>query len=94
MAQRHRPELSESVTAEPVVTYRRTPRTFSPGRMCAAPGCLTVLSIDNAGEHCSSHHPGHLWAGPTRTSARDITRALSATDGLAAPGAMGDRRAS
>jgi hypothetical protein len=65
MTQRHRPELSESVAADPVVTYRRTPRTFGRGRTCAVPGCRTILSIYNGGKHCGPHHPSQL-AAPTR----------------------------
>lgn len=55
MPQRHRPELSESVSGEHLVTYRRTARTFSAGRTCATGGCLTVLSIYNSGKHCAAH---------------------------------------
>jgi hypothetical protein len=60
MPQPHRPELSESVSAEPLVTYRRTPRTFRAGRTCAMAGCQTVLSIYNSGKHCAAHNPKHL----------------------------------
>ena|SRR5579872_5931240 len=62
MPQRHRPELSDSVSAEPVGTNRRTPRTFRPGRQCAVPGCQTLLSIYNGAKHCAAHNPTHLWA--------------------------------
>ena len=55
MPERHRPELSESVSGEPLVTYRRSPRTFHPGRTCAMPGCPTVLSIYNGGQRCAAH---------------------------------------
>ena len=55
MPQRHRPELSETVSGEHLVTYRRTARTFSAGRTCATSGCLTVLSIYNGGKHCAAH---------------------------------------
>jgi hypothetical protein len=55
MPQRHRPELSESVSGEHLVTYRRTARTFSAGRTCSTAGCLTVLSIYNSGKHCAAH---------------------------------------
>ena len=55
MPQRHRPELSESVSGEPMVTYRRTPRTFASGRTCAVAGCPTVLSIYNSGKRCAAH---------------------------------------
>jgi hypothetical protein len=57
MPQRHRPELSDSVAADPLGTYRGTPRTFSPGRCCAEPGCTTVLSIYNGAKHCAAHNP-------------------------------------
>jgi hypothetical protein len=55
MARPHRTELSESVSGESPVTYRRTPRTFRPGRTCAATGCPTVLSIYNGGKWCAVH---------------------------------------
>jgi len=64
MPQRHRPELSESVSGEPLVTYRRTPRTFRPGRTCAVGGCNTVLSIYNSGKHCAAHDPATLRRNP------------------------------
>jgi hypothetical protein len=60
MPQRHRQELSESVSADPLGTYRRTPRTFRPGRQCAVPGCETVLSIYNGAKHCAAHGPAQL----------------------------------
>jgi hypothetical protein len=68
MPQRHRPELSESVSADPLGTYRRTPRTFRPGRRCAVPGCLTVLSIYNGAKHCAAHNPKQSTMARTRTS--------------------------
>jgi hypothetical protein len=55
MPRQHRSELSESVSGESPVTYRRTPRTFRPGRTCAAPGCPTVLSIYNGAKWCAAH---------------------------------------
>jgi hypothetical protein len=64
MPQRHRPELSESVSGEPLTTYRRTPRTFVPGRTCSVPGCPTVLSIYNGAKHCAAHNPNRLTARP------------------------------
>jgi len=66
MPQRHRPELSESVSADPMGTYRRTPRTFRPGRRCAAAGCLTVLSIYNGAKHCAAHNPKQATMARTR----------------------------
>ena len=61
MPQRHRMELSESVSGERLVTYRRTARTFSAGRTCAMDGCPTVLSIYNSSKHCAAHHDHRLW---------------------------------
>jgi hypothetical protein len=55
MPQRHRTELSESVSGEHLVTYRRMARTFSAGRTCAVDGCPTVLSIYNSSKHCATH---------------------------------------
>jgi hypothetical protein len=55
MPQRHRSEISESVSADPLGRDRRTPRTFRPGRQCALPGCETVLSIYNGAKYCAPH---------------------------------------
>jgi hypothetical protein len=60
MPQRHRPELSDSVVADPVGSYTRAARTFRPDRRCATPGCLTVLSIYNGAKHCAAHNPKQL----------------------------------
>jgi len=70
MPQRHRPELSESVMAEPLVGSRRTPRTFGPDRVCEAPECRTRLSIYNGGSFCASHSAHRVWR-PTRLTPVD-----------------------
>jgi len=86
MPQMHRPELSESVAGEPLVTYRRTPRTFGADRVCAAPGCTTRLSIYNDGTVCSahaSHRVGRRPAPPSDVTALDsrrVRRDSAATD--------------
>ena len=92
MPQRHRPELSESVSADPLGTYRRTPRTFRPGRRCAAAGCLTVLSIYNGAKHCAAHNPKQATMPRTRVpdSAMGFARPvvdkdLGAVEGADAP---------
>ena len=87
MPQRHRQELSESVTADPLVTYRRTPRTFRPGRQCAVPGCQTVLSIYNGAKHCAAHNPTQARVAPARAPAEAAAVALSTSDaGRVTPG--------
>jgi len=60
MLQRHRPELSESVAADPLGSDRRMPRTFSSGRTCAEPECTTLLSIYNGAKHCAAHNPKQI----------------------------------
>jgi len=35
----------------------RRPKTFEEGRVCAAPGCTTVLSKYNRSEYCNVHKP-------------------------------------
>ena len=62
MPQRHRPELVESIAGEPLVAYRRAPRTFRAGRVCAAHGCTTHLSIYNSGKYCATHGPYRPWS--------------------------------
>jgi hypothetical protein len=73
MPQRHRPELADAVSADPLGSYRRTPRTFSRGRTCALPGCLTVLSIYNSSKHCAAHSPKHLQAAAARSPQSPVT---------------------
>jgi hypothetical protein len=76
MPQRHRPELSESVGADPIGSHRRTPRTFSAGRRCAQPGCTTLLSIYNGAINCAAHNPkqarGPRSRGPQPTAGETI----------------------
>lgn len=57
MPQRHRPELSEAVSGERLVGYRRSIRTFGTDRTCAFEGCTTRLSRYNSGSLCSTHSP-------------------------------------
>ena len=74
MPQRHRPELVESIAGEPLVTYRRAPRTFRRDRVCAAPECTTRLSIYNSGAYCSAHGPFGTWSIPgTPPAVEDTT---------------------
>ncbi len=81
MPQRHRPELLESIAGEPLVNYRRAPRTFRRDRTCAAPECSTRLSIYNSGAYCSAHGPFGVWSLPnlqpvledTTTGADDLS---------------------
>ena len=35
----------------------RRPKTFDAGRVCAAPGCITLLSKYNRAEYCNTHKP-------------------------------------
>jgi hypothetical protein len=58
------------VAGEPLVGYRRTPRTFRADRVCEASGCTTRLSIYNDGSVCSAHGPHRAW-GSRRTGAAD-----------------------
>jgi hypothetical protein len=55
MPQRHRPELSEAVTGEHFVGYRRSARTFGRDRVCTHEGCATRLSMYNSGDLCAVH---------------------------------------
>jgi hypothetical protein len=93
MPQRHRPELSDSVSGEALVTYRRLPRTFRPGRTCAMPGCPTVLSIYNSGKHCSAHQAGR-WRTPVPAPAggeAPLSSASPAAPAAADEGVVVDR---
>lgn len=88
MPQRHRPELADAVSADPLGSHRRTPRTFSRGRTCALPGCLTVLSIYNSSKHCAAHGPKHLRA----TAARSPESPVAAPPHLMAPEGIGEEK--
>jgi hypothetical protein len=68
MPQRHRSEISECVSADPLGRLRRTPRTYGQGRHCAFPGCETVLSIYNGAKCCGAHNPIDLRAAVARQS--------------------------
>jgi hypothetical protein len=83
MPQRHRPELADAVSADPLGSYRRTPRTFGRDRTCALPGCLTVLSIYNSSKHCAAHGAKQLRVPPARAPESTLTAAphLVADDG-------------
>jgi hypothetical protein len=61
MPQRRRPELSESVSGEPLVTSRRARRTFHPERICAVPGA----------PRCSRSTTAARGVPPTALSRRD-----------------------
>jgi hypothetical protein len=84
MPQRHRPELADAVSADPLGSYRRTPRTFGRDRTCALPGCLTVLSIYNSSKHCAAHSPKQLRVPPPRPPETTLTAPphLVADDGV------------
>ena len=44
-----------TVRGEWIRPIRRPVPTYPPGRVCAAEGCQTVLSIYNGSEHCWVH---------------------------------------
>jgi hypothetical protein len=54
--------VAESVTAEPLIAYRRAPRTFRRDRICSTLHCVTHLSIYNAGDYCAVHGPDRSWS--------------------------------
>ena len=45
-----------SVKSEPIQDGRPVPR-FQEGRGCEEPGCATILSVYNDGNHCWAHRP-------------------------------------
>jgi hypothetical protein len=47
----------ETYRGAPVRELPRRNRTFPKGRVCAAEGCGTVLSIYNRSEFCWQHEP-------------------------------------
>ena len=82
MPQRHRMELSESVSGERPITYRRTARTFSAGRTCAVDDCPTVLSIYNSSPRCAAHADPGL--GRRRGAASHPTTEKGSSEAMAA----------
>jgi len=48
-------DSAEAVGAVCCTNYRRASRSFGSGRICAEPGCATVLSIYNSEDRCARH---------------------------------------
>lgn len=88
MPQRHRPELSESIAADPLGSYRRLPRTFGSGRKCAELECTTLLSIYNGAKHCAAHNPKQIQVTRRRYQGDapvDVSPVVKNVDGAATP---------
>jgi hypothetical protein len=45
----------EAIGAEVLTSHQRAARTYRKGRVCAEPGCQTVLSIYNPQDRCAAH---------------------------------------
>ena len=45
----------DTIMGEMVGGARRPVRAFTPGRVCAEPGCIVVLSIYNSNDRCAAH---------------------------------------
>ena len=43
---------------------------FAAGRVCAQPGCTTVLSIYNEDDRCAAHDFAHVGAGAERRTVK------------------------
>jgi hypothetical protein len=72
---------AEAVGAMSCTNYRRASRAYGSGRVCAEPGCSTVLSIYNADDRCARHA---VVAGSPRRRSRDGRgRAISIDKGAA-----------
>ncbi|MEW6060003.1 MAG: hypothetical protein AB1551_07695, partial [Actinomycetota bacterium] len=48
----------------------RANRTYPSGRVCAAPGCTTKLSIYNRWQHCWQHEPVHTYVARGKRRSR------------------------
>jgi hypothetical protein len=46
---------TDAIGAVSCTNYRRASRSYGEGRICAEPGCHTVLSIYNSEDHCARH---------------------------------------
>ena len=65
--------------AQPQETYRggsvrslpRPNKTFAKGRVCAAPGCGTKLSMYSKWDHCWQHEPVHAYIPRGKRKRRD-----------------------
>ncbi len=60
----------ETFRGAPVRELPKRNRTFPRGRVCAAPGCDTVLSIYNRWDHCWQHEPVHAYVPRGKRSRR------------------------
>jgi hypothetical protein len=54
-----------------VRTLPRPNKTFAKGRVCAAPGCGTKLSMYSKWEHCWQHEPVHAYIPRGKRKRRD-----------------------
>jgi hypothetical protein len=49
----------------------RPNKTFAKGRVCAAPGCETRLSMYSKWDHCWQHEPVHTYVPRGKRKRRD-----------------------
>jgi hypothetical protein len=75
MQARHAGDGSERVLGEPFTGATRSPRTYRPDRVCAAPGCATRLSIYNGTAVCASHNAHRARPPGSEAPADDAIRA-------------------
>jgi hypothetical protein len=54
-----------------VRTLPRPNKTFAKGRVCAAPGCGTKLSMYSKWDHCWQHEPVHTYIPRGKRKRRD-----------------------
>jgi hypothetical protein len=54
-----------------VRTLPRPNKTFAKGRVCAAPGCETRLSMYSKWDHCWQHEPVHTYVPRGKRKRRD-----------------------
>jgi len=64
-------DLAEGIGGVLCTSAVRRSRTYRSGRICAEPGCTTILSIYNPGERCAEHEAGQIAPPPHHRLAHD-----------------------
>jgi hypothetical protein len=60
----------ETISARRVTALPRVSRIYPEGRVCAHPGCFTVLSRYNAWDRCWEHEPMHRFVPRGKRTSR------------------------
>ena len=64
-------QAQETYRGGSVRSLPRPNKTFAKGRVCAAPGCDTRLSMYSKWDHCWQHEPVHSYVPRGKRKRRD-----------------------